>query len=245
MTIDAKRLLIAATILLAACATGVGQNDSSGHIYIFPEEKIVNLNDTFSLYVHVDTVRDLKSFLLDVEVDTTVIQLVSATRESFFSGPSGAFFFWKDTVQSFVPPDSVYVYELLASLFGPTANVDGPGNLVKMNFVARAHGISFVIYRRVQLLDVANAPIVAADSLNGMVIVCPTDYFFGDADFRGIVNISDCVYLITYIFGGGPPPYPIKLIGDADCNDVISISDVVYIISYIFGGGPPPCNPCD
>jgi hypothetical protein len=28
----------------------------------------------------------------------------------------------------------------------------------------------------------------------------------GDADCNGIVNISDAVYLISYIFGGGPEP---------------------------------------
>jgi hypothetical protein len=64
----------------------------------------------------------------------------------------------------------------------------------------------------------------------------------GDADGNGIVNVSDVVYLIAYIFGGGPGPDPLEA-GDADCNDIVNISDAVYLIAYIFGGGPPPCDP--
>jgi hypothetical protein len=69
------------------------------------------------------------------------------------------------------------------------------------------------------------------------------EFGFGDADSNGIVNISDAVFLISYIFGGGPAPSPL-LAGDADCNSIINISDAVYLISYIFGGGPEPCADC-
>jgi hypothetical protein len=69
------------------------------------------------------------------------------------------------------------------------------------------------------------------------------DYLCGDADGNSIVNISDVVYLISYIFGGGPAPDPL-LSGDADCNEIVNISDAVYLIAYIFGGGPEPCAAC-
>jgi hypothetical protein len=65
----------------------------------------------------------------------------------------------------------------------------------------------------------------------------------GDADGNTIVNISDAVYLIAYIFGGGSAPDPL-LSGDADCNQIVNISDAVYLIAYIFGGGPAPCENC-
>lgn len=65
----------------------------------------------------------------------------------------------------------------------------------------------------------------------------------GDADSSQIVNISDAVYMVAYIFGGGPAPKPL-LAGDCDCNSIVNISDVVYLISYIFGGGSPPCMAC-
>jgi hypothetical protein len=73
---------------------------------------------------------------------------------------------------------------------------------------------------------------------------CVTDLNCGDADGNDIINISDAVFLISYIFGGGPAPDPL-LLGDADGNCIVNISDAVYLISYIFGGGPAPiCGDC-
>ncbi|MGB5139596.1 MAG: S8 family serine peptidase, partial [Candidatus Zixiibacteriota bacterium] len=61
----------------------------------------------------------------------------------------------------------------------------------------------------------------------------------GDANVDGIINISDPVYLINYIFSSGLQP-PQLYDGDADANAIINISDAVYLIAYIFAGGPPP-----
>jgi hypothetical protein len=64
----------------------------------------------------------------------------------------------------------------------------------------------------------------------------------GDADRSGGVDIDDVVYLINYIFGGGPAPIPIES-GDTDCSGDTDIDDVVYLINFIFAGGPEPCDP--
>jgi immune inhibitor A len=66
-------------------------------------------------------------------------------------------------------------------------------------------------------------------------------YVPGDADGSGFVDIDDAVYLINYIFGGGPAPDPL-VSGDADCSGNVDIDDVVYLINYIFGGGPAPLD---
>jgi hypothetical protein len=71
----------------------------------------------------------------------------------------------------------------------------------------------------------------------------PPVYICGDADGSEAVDIDDVVYLIAYIFSGGPAPDPIES-GDADCLGGIDIDDVVYLISYIFSGGPEPCADC-
>jgi hypothetical protein len=65
-------------------------------------------------------------------------------------------------------------------------------------------------------------------------------YVKGDANGDGAVDISDAVYLIQYIFAGGPAPNPL-LAGDANCDGAVDISDAVYLIQYIFAGGPAPC----
>jgi hypothetical protein len=69
-------------------------------------------------------------------------------------------------------------------------------------------------------------------------------YICGDADGNELINVSDAVYLIAFIFSGGNPPDPFAA-GDVNCDDFISISDAVYLIAYIFGGGPAPCADCD
>ncbi len=66
-------------------------------------------------------------------------------------------------------------------------------------------------------------------------------YTLGDANGDGMVNITDAVYIMNYIFGGGPAPVPFAFVGDADCNLRTDISDVVRLVSWIFGGGPAPC----
>ncbi len=66
------------------------------------------------------------------------------------------------------------------------------------------------------------------------------EYLCGDADGDLAVNISDAVYLISYIFKSGPPPDPLEA-GDADLDGAVNIGDAVYLINYIFKSGPEPC----
>ncbi len=70
------------------------------------------------------------------------------------------------------------------------------------------------------------------------------DHFCGDADTSRGVDIDDVVYLIAYIFSGGPPPDPMEA-GDVNCEAGVDIDDTVYLIAYIFSGGPEPCDPDD
>jgi hypothetical protein len=65
----------------------------------------------------------------------------------------------------------------------------------------------------------------------------------GDANNDGGVDISDAVYLIQYIFAGGPAPADCNYangMGDANGDGGVDISDAVYLIQYIFAGGPAP-----
>jgi len=68
-------------------------------------------------------------------------------------------------------------------------------------------------------------------------------YLCGDATGEHVVDISDAVALIAYIFAGGLAPTP-YLSGDANCDSVVDISDAVYLIAYIFAGGLAPCANC-
>jgi len=65
------------------------------------------------------------------------------------------------------------------------------------------------------------------------------DYDPGDA-----IDISDLVYLVDFMFNGGPEP-PCFEEADIDGSGAapIDISDLVYLVDYMFTGGPPPM-PC-
>ncbi len=96
----------------------------------------------------------------------------------------------------------------------------------------------------------ADFPVVSAfdSTYNGgydafLMIFKSSPFLCGDADGNTIVTISDAVYLINYIFAGGPAPNP-DLSGDADCSGFVTISDAVYLINFIFAGGPAPCAAC-
>ena len=69
------------------------------------------------------------------------------------------------------------------------------------------------------------------------------DFLCGDVNGSGGVDVDDVVYLIAYIFSGGPEPDPYES-GDVDCKGNVDVDDVVYLINYIFSGGPEPCADC-
>ncbi len=74
----------------------------------------------------------------------------------------------------------------------------------------------------------------------------------GCCNIRGDINnsgglpldISDLVFLVEYMFAGGPEPVCLE---EADINgdsgEAIDISDLVHLIDYMFLSGPPPV-PC-
>lgn len=64
----------------------------------------------------------------------------------------------------------------------------------------------------------------------------------GDANGDSITNVADPIYLLSYIFSGGPAP---GCADAADINDdgVVNVADAVFGISYIFAGGSPPPAP--
>jgi hypothetical protein len=64
----------------------------------------------------------------------------------------------------------------------------------------------------------------------------------GDANQDQEISIADAVFLISYVFKGGPAPVP-EYAGDANGDGDVNIADAVYLISYVFKGGPEPVCP--
>ena len=65
------------------------------------------------------------------------------------------------------------------------------------------------------------------------------DCLCGDTNGDKKIDISDVIFLINYLFKGGPAPYPLA-VGDVDCDYKVLVSDAIYLINYLFKGGPEP-----
>ncbi len=63
----------------------------------------------------------------------------------------------------------------------------------------------------------------------------------GNVNASGGVDITDLVYLVSYMFQGGPAPQPIEA-ANVNCSDgPPDIADLVYLVDYMFNAGPAPC----
>ena len=68
------------------------------------------------------------------------------------------------------------------------------------------------------------------------------DFRRGDASNDGKVDITDGIYVMSWIYSGGKAP---SCLNSADANDdgKIDLTDAIYILSYIYLGGKAPPAP--
>jgi hypothetical protein len=64
----------------------------------------------------------------------------------------------------------------------------------------------------------------------------------GDADANALLDLTDGVRILDYLFLGAQP-LPCEDAGDADDSGTLDLSDAVYIFLHLFLGGPPPASP--
>lgn len=62
----------------------------------------------------------------------------------------------------------------------------------------------------------------------------------GDVNQSGTITSADIIYLVNYVFKGGPAPLPSPIEGDVTCNGTVSSADIISLVNYVFKGGPPP-----
>lgn len=118
-------------------------------------------------------------------------------------------------------PDSQGIYELcIDSISIPPAGVfvftDFPGNILYPTVLWGSGGACW--------------PVMAATG------VC------GDVNGDGSFNVGDPVFLIAFIFKGGPEPPSMRL-ADVNGDGTVNVGDAVYMLSNIFKYGPDPICP--
>ncbi len=63
----------------------------------------------------------------------------------------------------------------------------------------------------------------------------------GDVTGDELINVSDIIFLVNYLYKEGPAPSPL-LLGDLNCDDEIDVGDVIYLVNYLYQGGTEPCS---
>jgi hypothetical protein len=88
-----------------------------------------------------------------------------------------------------------------------------------------------------------NDPPLAPSISFGFEVSGGGDIPCGDANGDNLINVGDVVFIINYVFRGGPPPDPICS-GDANGDGEANVGDGVFQLNFIFNGGPTPDPDC-
>ncbi len=59
-----------------------------------------------------------------------------------------------------------------------------------------------------------------------------------------IIDVTDLIYLVEYMYVQGPAPAPDVCVADVDGTGGVDLSDLVYLTNYFFNAGPAPGGNC-
>ena len=68
------------------------------------------------------------------------------------------------------------------------------------------------------------------------------DFTRGDANNNDVIDLSDAISILDYLFQAGAPP-PVWQAADVNDDETVNVSDPVYLLSHLFLGGAKPPHP--
>ena len=68
------------------------------------------------------------------------------------------------------------------------------------------------------------------------------EFIRGDANNNDVLDLSDAIAILDYLFQGGAPP-PVLKAADVNDDEAVNVSDPVYLLIHLFLGGKPPPHP--
>ena len=246
MNLKNLKLSILSTLIFFVISSNImGALD---RITFAPEGTIASIGDTIEINIALDSgVVDLFAYSLHLKYDSTIIRVIDSYPTPEWSTLShlSPYFIGADSVEiNPMTSMSNWYYHIFDILFtNPKTTVDGYFEVATVKFIIKQTGVSPVYFEFYKATDTLLNSVVSSSG-EGVVYVCPLPNIPGDITADGIVDISDLVGLVDFIFTGGPPPIPYELAGDLTCDVQVDISDLVGLVDFIFTGGPPPCDPC-
>ena len=212
-------------------------------------------NSTVEVDIKIDVIDNLVAFVVPLfaegtsnpVLDTVLTGGYTSANPPGFSPPSLVSYFTQRIVYPYGPPVDPMLFEAVdfgGGIYPPAYGlfckmfykVSGPGTLT---FRTAVHPTAGAV---AMWEPIGTVPINWPDSGQvGSFNVTFQDVQRGNVNCDGQVNVADVIYIISYLFKGGPSPNPFEA-GDVNCDGKVTVSDVVYLINYLFKGGPPP--PC-
>ncbi len=89
--------------------------------------------------------------------------------------------------------------------------------------------------------EIASDPSIDRNG-NAALDVCEVRFHRGDPNVDGELNVADPLFLLNFLFTGGPSPECLES-ADGDNDGEIVISDAVMLLQFLFSGGAPPADP--
>jgi len=210
-------------------------------------------DSTVQVNININTIDYMRTFVVPLFAEGTSNPVLDIILTGDISDPSPPAFYPPSLVAGFSqrivnpygPPTDpmlfIVVFGYLPPAYGLYCRmfykIAGPGTL---NFRTAIHSIVGSV--RMERVDGSTASInwPAAGEVGSFTVtqlVKPR----GNVNCDEQTNVADVVYIISYLFKGGPTPNPLEN-GDVNCDGQVTVSDVIYLLNYLFKSGPPP--PC-
>jgi hypothetical protein len=210
-------------------------------VWVESETLIVGISSPISIGLIND--EPVRGIALALEWDGNArMELDTSIQNTWTSRIDSVFSFYGDSFHADgANPDTFNLYSCYVRL--PATSLEpGRDAIWRPYFIPQSAGTA--TFRLVSWINGSASMLVSEDHAailpafyGGNITVIP--YLAGDPNHDGVIDISYVIYLINYLFIGGPAPVPLES-GDVTCEGTADASDVVYLINYLFIGGPPP-----
>jgi len=208
-----------------------------GHQYVTP-------NTNFMIPINLNTNDTLAAFTIPIKYYTTQpanVRLDSVWIDQDLADtailiPDSQTIIVDRVIQEPPLPDSMFIIGYMYF----TATADAFDEYIPIDTLTVTHESVEYTYQFTYWSDTANPVVPAFNSgLIGIGDEFEPVSMCGDADGNGSINLLDVVFIINYLYKGGPEPWPVGSM-DCDGNALMNILDVTYLINYLYKGGPPP-----
>jgi subtilisin family serine protease len=81
------------------------------------------------------------------------------------------------------------------------------------------------------------------NALEAVKVFRPVPFPPGDCNHTFYIDEGDAIYLLNYLFQGGPQADPV-CIADTNADGRVNLSDALVILAYLFRDDPPPQDGC-